>query len=54
MDMWSSDHRPIKFCFSLEMENVRRGRLFFDRIMLGKDGINEVVRRGWNGDQGET
>ncbi|CDY24720.1 BnaC04g13250D [Brassica napus] len=49
MDMLSSDHRPIKVCFSYEPENVRRGRFFFDRRMLGKDGIEEAVRRGWAG-----
>ena len=43
MDTWSSDHRPLKICFSLETENVRRGRFFFDRRMLGKDGIEEAV-----------
>ncbi|KAF3553723.1 hypothetical protein F2Q69_00011738 [Brassica cretica] len=49
MDMLSSDHRPIKVCFSYEPENVRRGRFYFDRRMLGKDGIEEAVRRGWAG-----
>ena len=49
MDMLSSDHRPIRVCFSYEPENVRRGRFFFDRRMLGKDGIEEVVHRGWAG-----
>lgn len=49
--MWSSDHRPLKICFSLETENLRRGSFFFDRRMLGKDGIEEVVRKGWQGDR---
>lgn len=47
MDLWASDHGPIKTCFALEGEAQGRGRFYFDKRMVKKEGFEEVVHRGW-------
>ena len=48
MDMWPSDHRPILLSFSYELNDRGHGRFYFDKRMIGKDGIEEAVKRSWN------
>lgn len=46
--MYASDHRPIKVSFALEPEERGRGRFYFDQRMIGKEGFEEAVIKGWN------
>lgn len=48
--MWASDHRPIKTGFSQEKEENGRGCFCFDKRWISKQGIDEVVQRGWCGE----
>ena len=47
--MWASDHRPIRISFALENDTSRKGRFFFDKRMLSRDGFEDIVRRSWEG-----
>ncbi|CAA7036116.1 unnamed protein product [Microthlaspi erraticum] len=48
LDMWASDHRPLRVSFALETEDPSRGRFYFDKRMIEKEGFEEVILRGWN------
>lgn len=47
LDLWASDHRPIRVCFSLERDNPMKGRFFFDKRMLSREGFEDIVRLSW-------
>lgn len=47
MKMYASDHRPVMLQFSHETIERNRGRFYFDRRMLDKEGIEDVIRNGW-------
>ena len=49
LDLWASDHRPIRVCFSLERDNPMKGRFFFDKRMLSREGFEDMVRMSWEG-----
>ncbi|KAF3488298.1 hypothetical protein F2Q69_00056271 [Brassica cretica] len=48
--MYASDHRLIKVSFALEPEERGCGRFYFDQRMIGKEGFEEAVIKGWNMD----
>ena len=50
LEMWASDHRPIRICFSLERQDPHRGRFFFYKKMLSKSGLEKVVKECWGPD----
>ena len=52
LDLWASDHRPIRVCFALERDNPVKGRFFFDKRMLSREGFEDLVRLSWNGGSG--
>ena len=52
LDLWASDHRPIRVCFSLERDNPMKRRFFFDKRMLSREGFEDLVRMSWEGDTG--
>ncbi|WZZ51263.1 hypothetical protein YC2023_051370 [Brassica napus] len=47
MAMYGSDHRPLRIGFALEIDGAGRGRFFFDNRMVGKEGVEDAVRKGW-------
>ncbi|KAG2332083.1 hypothetical protein Bca52824_003263 [Brassica carinata] len=49
LEMWASDHRPIRVSFALEKEDSRKGRFFFDKRMLSREGFEDLVRSSWEG-----
>ncbi|KAL1225015.1 hypothetical protein V5N11_002794 [Cardamine amara subsp. amara] len=51
MDLRASDHRLIMISFALEEEEKGRGRFYFDKRWNIKQGIDEVIKRGWNSDR---
>lgn len=54
LDLSTSDHRPIRVCFSLERDNPMKGRFFFDKHMLSRDGFEDMVRLSWEGGEGDS
>lgn len=38
-DMWASDHRPTRVCFSLERDSPVKGQFFFDKRMFLEKGL---------------
>lgn len=50
LDLWASDHRPIRICSSLERDEPSKGRFFFDKRMLSREGFEDLVRRSWDRD----
>lgn len=36
MNMWPSEHHPLRVGFALEPENLQRGRFYFNKQMFGK------------------
>lgn len=44
LEMWASDHRPIRICFALERDDPKRNRFFFDKRYLNKAGIEELIK----------
>ncbi|KAF2587903.1 hypothetical protein F2Q70_00040825 [Brassica cretica] len=48
IDMRSSDHRPIRLNFALEVEEKHKGHFFFDKRMMGRRGVDEAIARSWN------
>ncbi|XP_033134315.1 uncharacterized protein LOC117127769 [Brassica rapa] len=50
LDMWASDHRPLRISFALERVDPHRGRFFFDKRMLSKAGLEEVIKSCWGDD----
>ncbi|KAG2294893.1 hypothetical protein Bca52824_041562 [Brassica carinata] len=50
LDMWASDHRPIRICFALERDAPNKRRFFFDKRMLSREGFEDLVRRSWEGE----
>lgn len=53
LEMWASDHRPIIVSFALEKEVSKKGRFFFDKRMLSREGFEDLVRSSWEGRSGE-
>lgn len=49
MDMWASDHRLILLSFLLEEASTGKGRFYFDKRMIGKEGTGEAVSKAWSG-----
>lgn len=47
MSMYGSDHRPLRVGFALECDAKARGRFFFDNRMVGKEGVEDAVKKGW-------
>lgn len=45
--MYGSDHRPLRIGFALESEESSRGRFYSDNRMVGKEGVEDEVRKGW-------
>ncbi|KAH0858550.1 hypothetical protein HID58_086811, partial [Brassica napus] len=45
----SSDHKTLKITKTLvaSSDGVSRGRFFFDNRMVGKEGVEDAVRKGW-------
>lgn len=37
--MWASDHRPLRISFSLEISEHNKGRFYFDKRMLQREGF---------------
>lgn len=50
LEMLASDHKPIKITFNLEIAEPSYGRFYFDKRMLKKGGIEDVVKRSWCGE----
>lgn len=48
MALWASDHRPIRISFAAESSTLDRGRFYFDKRIVGREGAEEAVDRGWN------
>ena len=53
LELWASDHRPIRVCFALERDNPSKSRFFFDKRMLSREGFEDMVRMSWDGGNGE-
>ena len=47
LDMWASDHRPIRISFALDRDCPRRDIFFFNSRMISKPGFEEVVKQSW-------
>lgn len=47
MSMYGSDHRPLRVGFAFECDAQARGRFFFDNRMVGKEGVEDAVKKGW-------
>ena len=47
LELWASDHRPIRICFALERDDPKRSRFFFDKRYLNKAGIEELIKESW-------
>ncbi|CAA7042046.1 unnamed protein product [Microthlaspi erraticum] len=47
LDMYASDHRPLRVSFAFEPSDHSRGRFYFDKRMISHEGFEEVIRRGW-------
>lgn len=45
LELWASDHRPIRVCFALERDDPKRNMFFFDKRYLNKAGIEELIRK---------
>lgn len=52
-ELWVSDHRPIRICFSLEKVDSRKRRFFFDKRLLCREGFEDLVRSSWEGKSGD-
>lgn len=53
LELWASDHRPIRICFALENNNHSKRRFFFDKRMLSREGFEDLVRSSWEGNAGD-
>ncbi|KAF2565617.1 hypothetical protein F2Q68_00025630 [Brassica cretica] len=38
---------PLRIGFALEIDGAGRSRFFFDNRMVGKEGVEDAVRKGW-------
>ena len=47
MSMYHSDHMPIITCFSFEESQTNKGRFYFDKRMLEKEGVEDTIMQGW-------
>lgn len=47
MAMYGSDHRPLRVGFALENDAESRGRFYFDSRMVGKEGVEDAIKKGW-------
>lgn len=47
LEMWASDHQPIRICFALERDDPKRNRIFFDKRLIYKSGFEELVKQSW-------
>lgn len=50
LEMRTSDHRPVRLSFALEVEEKHRGQFFFDKRLIGKRGVEEAIARSWDSD----
>ena len=50
LELWASNHHPIRICFALERDDPTRSRFFFDKRLLSRKGFEDLVRRSWEGD----
>lgn len=53
LELWASDHRPIRICFALENTNHSKRRFFLDKRMLSREGFEDLVRSSWEGNAGD-
>lgn len=53
LDMYASDHRPIRICFTHERTGAHNKRFFFDKRMTTREGFEEVVKQSWGGVNGD-
>lgn len=49
LELWGSDHRPIRISFALEKVDSRKSQFFFDKRMLSCEGFEDLVRLSWEG-----
>ena len=54
MELWASDHRPIRICIALEKDDPSRNRFFFYERLINKPGIEEVVKQSWGSTEHDT
>lgn len=54
LEMWASDHRPIRILFVLEKEDPSRSTFFFDNRCINKPGFEEVVKQSWGSTELDT
>ena len=54
LELWASDHRPIRICFALEKDDPSRNRFFFDKRFINKAGFEEVVKKIWGLGEDDT
>ncbi|KAH0873667.1 LOW QUALITY PROTEIN: hypothetical protein HID58_071029 [Brassica napus] len=54
LELWASDHRPIRVCFALERDSPTKSRFQFDKRMLSREGFEDLVRLSWEGKYGES
>lgn len=52
LSMWASDHRPIRVCFTREIDSSAKGRFYFDKRMISREGFEEIVKMGWSTAEG--
>lgn len=45
LDMFGSDHRPIRICFAHEAFGSHSSRFFFDKRMMKQKGFEEIVKQ---------
>ena len=54
LDMFGSDHRPIRICFAHEAFGSHSSRFFFDKRMMKRKGFEEIVKQSWGVDSTDT
>ena len=54
LELWASDHRPIRVCFALERDSPTKSRFQFDKRMLSREGFEDLVRLSLEGKYGES
>ncbi|KAF3522987.1 hypothetical protein F2Q69_00048967 [Brassica cretica] len=47
MSTYASDHMPIITCFSFEESQTNKGRFYFEKHMLEKEGVEDTIMQGW-------
>lgn len=54
LDMFGSDHRPIRICFAHEAFGSHSSRFFFDKQMMKRKGFEDIVKQTWGVISGDT